>query len=71
MRSAAVAIVLVAALAVGCGGAGKPRFEPAAGWNVLSGHGELAATDVPFAAADRSLSGPPTGPWRHSLAPAS
>jgi hypothetical protein len=55
----AVALVLVAFVA-GCG-SGKPHFERAAGWHLLSGHGELVAANVPFAAGDRSLASPPSG----------
>lgn len=53
-------LALVAALAAGCGGAGEPRFERAGGWHLLSRDGELAAANVPFAAADRNLSSPPS-----------
>jgi hypothetical protein len=61
MKPKAVAmLVLVAVLAAGCGGAGKPRFQSAAGWQLLSGHNELAAANVPFAPADRSLESPPS-----------
>ncbi|HJQ74502.1 MAG TPA: hypothetical protein VJ814_06420 [Gaiellaceae bacterium] len=54
----AAALVLVVPLA-GCGGAG-PHFQRAAGWHLLSGHGQLAAANVPFSAADRSLKSPPS-----------
>jgi hypothetical protein len=57
---AVLAILLLAFLAVGCGGSGKPRFESAAGWERLSGQNELAAANVHFAAADRSLASPPS-----------
>ena len=60
MARTAVGLLLAAALAAGCGGAGKPRFEPASGWHLLSRDGELAAANLPFAAADRSLSRPPS-----------
>ncbi len=53
-------LALVAALAAGCGGSEKPRFRSAAGWQVLSGHNELAAANVPFAPADRSTTSPPS-----------
>lgn len=51
-------LVLLVALGAACGG-GKPRFQHAAGWNLLSGHGELVAANVPLASADRSLASPP------------
>jgi hypothetical protein len=58
-RTSAVALALLVLLA-GCGGGGGgPGFEQAAGWTVLSGHGQLAAANVPFAARDRSLTSPP------------
>lgn len=47
-------LAFVAAVVAGCGGA-RPRFEPAAGWHLLSGHGQLAAAKVIFAPADRRL----------------
>jgi ABC-type amino acid transport substrate-binding protein len=53
------AAALVAAVA-GCGGGSAPRFERAADWHLLSAHGELAAANVPFARADRSLASPPS-----------
>jgi hypothetical protein len=56
MKPKAVAMLaLVAALAAGCGGAGKPRFEPAPGWHLLSGRGQLAAAKVNYTPADRRL----------------
>jgi hypothetical protein len=55
-----VLLILLALPAAGCGGSGKPRFQPAAGWQLLSGTNELAATNVPFAAADRSMASPPS-----------
>ncbi|HKD95739.1 MAG TPA: hypothetical protein VKB43_13620 [Gaiellaceae bacterium] len=61
MKWRAVAILaLVAPLAAGCGGGGKPSFQSAAGWQLLSGQNELAAANVPFAAADRSMASPPS-----------
>ena len=54
-----LAAFVTAALVAGCGGGGAPRFEAAAGWHLLSGNGELAAANVPFAGADRSLASPP------------
>jgi hypothetical protein len=60
-RSAGLlAVVALAVVAAGCGGGGKPRFEPAADWHLLSGKGELAAANVPFAGADRNLMSPPS-----------
>jgi hypothetical protein len=50
---AVAALMLVAALAAGCGGTGKPHFESAAGWRVLPGQDQLAAANVPFASTDR------------------
>jgi hypothetical protein len=55
-----LAVIAVAGAAAGCGGGGSPRFESAANWNLLSGHGELAAANVPFAEPDRSLTSPPS-----------
>lgn len=54
-------IAAAAAVLAGCGGA-KPHFESAAGWHLLSGHGELVAADVIYAPADRRLhlASPPT-----------
>jgi hypothetical protein len=61
MKPKAVAMLaLVAVLAAGCGSAAKPHFQSATGWQVLSGHNELAAANVPFAAADRSTTSPPS-----------
>jgi hypothetical protein len=57
---ASAGLVLLALLVAGCGGAGKPRFQSAAGWQLLSGQNELAAANVPFAAADRSMASPPS-----------
>jgi hypothetical protein len=58
---AVATLALVAALAAGCGGAGHPRFQSAAGWQLLSGQNDLAAANVPFAAADRNTwPGPPS-----------
>jgi hypothetical protein len=58
---ALLAISLAVAAVAGCGGgASRPRFEPAADWHLLSGDGELAAANVPFAGRDRSLSSPPS-----------
>jgi hypothetical protein len=55
------ALVPLALLAAGCGGGGKPHFESAAGWHVLSRSGELAAANVPFAASDDpGLESPPS-----------
>jgi hypothetical protein len=59
MRRSLVLFAVVAA-AAGCGGGGTPRFEPAADWHLLSGKGELAAANVPFAKADRNLASPPS-----------
>ena len=59
MRRAAV-LALVALVAAGCGGASKPRFQAANGWHLLSRQAELAAANVPFAVADRSLASPPS-----------
>ena len=59
-RRAAAGLALLALLAAGCGGAGRPRFRSAAGWNLLAGHDELAAANVQFAAQDRSMSSPPS-----------
>ena len=56
---AVAALGLVASLAAGCGGGGKPHFESATGWQLLSRDGELAASSVPFAAQDRSFLSPP------------
>jgi hypothetical protein len=59
-RTAAV-LVLVAALATGCGGSrGTPKFQSAAGWHLLSRDGELVAADVPFAGQDKNLLSPPS-----------
>ena len=58
MRRSASLGVLVGLLA-GCGGSGGPSFQRADGWHVLSRNGELAAANVPFAAADRSMASPP------------
>jgi hypothetical protein len=55
-----LAVVALVAVTAGCGGGGKPRFEHAADWHLLSGKGELAAANVPFAKADRSLASPPS-----------
>jgi hypothetical protein len=56
MRRSAWLLGIVATLAVGAGcGSGKPRFESAAGWHLLSGHGQLAAARVVYAPADRRL----------------
>lgn len=61
MKPRAVAgLALVAALSAGCGGAARPRFQSAAGWQLLSGRNELAAANVPFAPADRSMASPPS-----------
>jgi hypothetical protein len=57
---AAAALALLALLAAGCGGAGQPHFRSASGWQLLSGQNELAAANVPFAPADRSLASPPS-----------
>src|SRR5690349_17685229 len=59
MRRAAV-LALVPLVASGCGGAAKPRFQAANGWHLLSRQAELAAANVPFAVADRSLASPPS-----------
>lgn len=60
-RNAGVlATVAFAAVVAGCGGGGSPRFERSADWNLLSGHEELAAANVPFAGPDRSLASPPS-----------
>src|SRR5689334_13989065 len=57
----AVALLAISLAVAGCGGgASRPRFEPAADWHLLSGDGELAAANVPFAGRDRSLSSPPS-----------
>ena len=55
-----VAVVALVVAMAGCGGGGSPRFEPAADWHLLSGKGELAAANVPFAGADRNLMSPPS-----------
>jgi hypothetical protein len=55
-----VVLLAVAAVVAGCGGSAKPRFESATGWQLLSGHGELAAANLPFAPADRSTASPPS-----------
>jgi hypothetical protein len=55
-----LAAVAFMALLAGCGGAAKPSFQAASGWHLLSNHGELAAANVPFAAADRSAASPPS-----------
>jgi hypothetical protein len=47
-------------VATGCGGNGKPSFQSAAGWELVSGRNELAAANVRFAAADRSMASPPS-----------
>jgi hypothetical protein len=57
---AAAALALVALVAAGCGGSGKPHFRPATGWHLLSGRSELAAANVPFVPADRSMASPPS-----------
>jgi hypothetical protein len=59
LKTAAIS-VLIATLVAGCGGGGRPEFQRATGWELLSGHGELAAANVPFAASDRSLQSPPS-----------
>lgn len=53
-------LALVGLLLAGCGGTEKPRFRSAAGWQLLSGRNELAAANVPFAAADRTMASPPS-----------
>jgi len=60
-RSVGLLVVFVAvAVLAGCGrSGGTPRFEPATAWHLLSGNGELAAANVPFAERDRSLASPP------------
>ncbi len=55
-----LALAAAATVAAGCGG-GKPHFQRATGWQQLSRPGELAAANVPFRAADRSLRSPPSG----------
>lgn len=55
-----VAVLATVTLVTGCGGGGAPRFEAAAGWHLLSGNGEVAAANVPFAGEDRSLASPPS-----------
>lgn len=55
-----LAATALMSLLAGCGGGGRPHFQSAAGWHVLSGHGELAAANVPFAAADRDTTSPPS-----------
>jgi hypothetical protein len=61
MRPKAVATLALVAVLAGCGGASKPHFRSAAGWQLLSGKNDLAASNVPFAAADRSMwPGPPS-----------
>jgi hypothetical protein len=55
-----LAVAALVVVAAGCGGGGKPRFEPAADWHLLSGKGELAAANIPFADADRNLMSPPS-----------
>jgi hypothetical protein len=54
-RTTPATIALVAALSAGCGGAGKPHFQSAVGWQLLSDRNDLAAANVPFAAADRRI----------------
>lgn len=56
----AAALALLALVAAGCGGSGKPHFRSATGWHLLSGPNELAAANLQFAAADRSMSSPPS-----------
>jgi hypothetical protein len=55
MTKAAAVVALVLSLAAGCGGGGRPHFEGASGWHLLSRDGELAASNVPFAEQDRSF----------------
>jgi len=56
-----LAICFGLAAVAGCGGGGgRPRFEPKAEWHLLSGNGELAAANVPFAEPDRSVASPPS-----------
>ena len=56
-----LATVCTATLVVaGCGGGGRPRFETAANWHLLSENGALSAANVPFAERDRSLASPPS-----------
>jgi hypothetical protein len=54
-----LAVAALVVVAAGCGGGGKPRFEPAADWHLLGAHGELVAANVGFASADRDLASPP------------
>jgi hypothetical protein len=57
---ALLAVSFTIAAVAGCGGgSGAPRFESAAAWHLLSGNGELAAANVPFAGRDRTLASPP------------
>ena len=59
MKRGLASLALVAVTA-GCGGTRPvPRFETAHGWQVIVEPGQtLSAANVPFAAADRSESGP-------------
>lgn len=55
----AIPLALVAVLAAGCGGAAKPHFRAASGWQAIAEPGQIvSAADVPFAEADRSESAP-------------
>jgi len=53
-------VTLALLLAAGCGGTARPQFEAATGWHLLSDRAELAAANVPFAPADRSMASPPS-----------
>ena len=61
MRRAARPLGIIAALAVvvGCEEA-RLKFEAAADWHQLAGHGQVVAANVPLAAADRNLTSPPS-----------
>jgi len=55
-----VGLALLTLLAAGCGTAGKPHFQSATGWHLLTRSDELVAGNVEFAAQDRSLASPPS-----------
>jgi len=59
MISKVAVTVALAALVAGCGG-GRPHFQSAAGWHLLSRDGELVAANVPPAPVDKSLTSPPS-----------
>jgi hypothetical protein len=60
---AAAGLALLALLAAGCGGAGRPRFRSADGWRLMSGQNELAAVGIViWAVISRQGTQPPSTP---------